>query len=255
VISASERSPCATCGLCCRSYLVPVFGHDLYRLVRNRDLDPRTFTFVCEQEAPDKIGFRLQGNGPTYGLALDKKNRLEVTQPCTFLVEHDDGTSHCGVYEDRPIACATYPMVRAPDRIALLPAALCPPDAWRAEEPDEPHWSQSLRRLARYRDTYVEVVNRWNAWIDAIPEPARPAEHYVAYVLQVYDRLAALDAEMGDDALSTIEGSWATLAANAPLSARRDTEPEWIAYLRRVRAVIDAYFPDLPPLPFARISL
>ena len=248
-------TPCASCGLCCRSYLVPVFGHDLYRLVKHRNLDPRTFTFVCEQEAPDKVGFRLEGSGLTYGLALDKKEKLEVSQPCTFLIEHGDGTSHCGVYEDRPVACATYPMVRAPGRIALMPAALCPPDAWQPGETTKPHWADGMQRLARYRDTYVEVVNRWNAWIDAIPEPARPAEHYVAYVLQVYDRLAALDEEIGAEPLSHIERAWASLALDSPAAAGRDAEPAWISYMRRVRAVIDQFFPDLPPLPFARISL
>src|SRR5678816_712548 len=77
----------------CRSYLVPVFGHDLYRLVKHRNLDPRSFTFICEQEQPDKVGFRLSGNGPTYGIALDKKDKLEVSQPCTFLIEEPDGSS------------------------------------------------------------------------------------------------------------------------------------------------------------------
>jgi Fe-S-cluster containining protein len=234
---------------------VPVFGHDLHRLVKQRALNPSTFTFICEQETPDKVGFRLDAVGPTYGIALDKKEKLEVTQPCTFLVEQADGTSHCGVYTDRPIACATYPMVRAPDRIAFLPNALCPSDAWTAEEPDDPQWARTLRRLARYRDTYVEVVNRWNAWIIATPLPARQPEHFVAYVLQVYDRLAALDAELGDGAVAEIEHSWATLPANAPRSAQRDTEPAWISYLRRARAVIDEFFPDLPPQPFARITL
>jgi Fe-S-cluster containining protein len=254
-VTELRRDPCATCGLCCRSYLVPVFGHDLYRLVRRRNLDPRSFTFICEQEQPDKVGFRLRRDGPTYGIALDKKERLEVNQPCTFLVEEQDGSSRCGIYEDRPIACATYPMVRALDGVAMLPAALCPPGAWAANETDNPQWARALRRLARYRDTYVEVVNRWNAWIAQGPSGSHPPEHFVAYVLQVYERLAALDAEVGDDALSAIEQSWASLPADAPANARQQDEPGWITYLRRARNVIDEFFPDLPPLPFARITL
>jgi len=227
-VIAPRRDPCAACGLCCRSYLVPVFGHDLYRLVRKRNLDPRSFTFICEQEQPDKVGFRLSAGGSTYGIALDKKDKLEVNQPCTFLVEEHDGSSHCSVYEDRPIACATYPMARATRGVALLPAALCPPDAWPANEPDNPQWSIQLRRLARYRDTYVEVVNRWNAWIELEPNVPRPPEHFVAYVLQVYERLAALDAEIGDDVLSAIERSWASLAVDAPATGLQHDEPTWI---------------------------
>jgi hypothetical protein len=84
---------------------------------------------------------------------------------------------------------------------------------------------------------------------------SRPAEHFVAYVLQVYERLAALDVEIGDDALAVIERSWASLDSDAPAAAARQDEPGWISYFRRVRSVIDEFFPDLAPLPFARITL
>ena len=248
-------NPCSSCGLCCRSYLVPVFGHDLYRLVKHRNLDPRSFTFICEQEQPDKVGFRLSGNGPTYGIALDKKDKLEVSQPCTFLIEEPDGSSHCGVYEDRPIACAAYPMAGAARRVVMMPAALCPPGAWAANEGDNPQWGIELRRLARYRDTYVEVVNRWNAWVESVPDVSRPPEHFVAYVLQVYERLAALDIQLGAEAVASIEQAWAWLPEDAPASGSSQDEPNWVAYLRRVREVIDQFFPDLPPLPFARIAI
>jgi Fe-S-cluster containining protein len=210
---------------------------------------------MCEQETPDRVGFRLQAEGITYGLALDKKDKLEATQPCTFLVENGDGTSRCGVYEDRPIACVTYPMSRMWDRIAVLPSALCPPDAWAPDEPLNPHWTDGLRRLSRYRDTYVEVVNRWNAWVAAHPQTIRPPEHFIAYVLQTYERLADLDRGMPNDAIARIEQSWASLPPDSPTDASREREPDWIAYLRKVRAVIDEFFPEVAPLPFARIAL
>jgi hypothetical protein len=88
-----------------------------------------------------------------------------------------------------------------------------------------------------------------------VPDASHPPEHFIAYVLQVYERLAALDAEVGDDALSAIEQSWASLPANAPANARQEDEPRWITYFRRARNVIDEFFPDLPPQPFARITL
>jgi Fe-S-cluster containining protein len=252
---AKPEDPCATCGACCRSYLVPVFGQDLYRLVTRRQLDPRSFVFFCEQEEPDRVGFRLQSGGTTYGLALDKKHKLEAAQPCTFLIEHADGSSRCGVYEDRPIACITYPMAKAPGGAALLPAALCPPDAWTPDEPANPHWTQALHRVDRYRDTYVEVINRWNAFIDSLAGELRPPEHFIAYVLQVYKRLALLEEELGPHALAEIERTWASLPAGSPLEGTRDAEPGWVSYLRRVRDVIDSYFPGLAPLPFARITI
>ena len=250
-----SADPCASCGLCCRSYLVPVFGHDVYHLVKRRGLDPRSFLFICEQEATDPVGFLLEAEGPTYGLALDKKNALEVNQPCVFLVENADGTSRCGVYEDRPIACMTYPMARATDGVSFLPNALCPPGAWTPAEPGNEHWALSLRRLARYRDTYVEVVRRWNAWIASTPRRSPPAEHFVAYVLQTFDRLATLDAEIGGRELEAIERLWGTVGRDAPREGALEQEPSWMTYFRRARATIDEFFPGVPALPFARLSV
>ena len=247
--------PCASCGLCCRSYLVPLFGHDVYRLVVHRRLDPRVFIFFAEQEQPDRVGFRLEANGPSYGLALTKQQALEVDRPCVFLDEHPDGTSRCSVYEDRPIACATYPMSRRFDRIDIKPTALCPPNAWDTDESERPEWRASLQRLARYRDTYTEVVARWNAWVDADGARDHPPEHFIAYVLQVYRRLSVLDDQLEPGALADLERAWATFSHDAPRSGSRDGEPRWLAHLRRGRAVIDEFFPELPPLPFNRIEL
>jgi hypothetical protein len=146
-------------------------------------------------------------------------------------------------------------MGRIAREVVFLPAALCPPGAWPENETGNSQWDKQLRRLARYRDTYVEVVNRWNAWIESVPNVSRPPEHFVAYVLQVYERLATLDAQIGSEALAAIEGSWASLGVNAAAVGGRLDEPAWISYLRRVRSIIDEYFPVVAPLPFARMAL
>jgi Fe-S-cluster containining protein len=234
---------------------VPLFGHDLFRLVTRRNLDPRRVVFFCEQETPDSVGFRLSADGPTYALALTKKNRLEAHEPCTLLVEQEDGHSRCGVYGDRPITCQIYPMSHTPAGVSLSATALCPPDAWGPDETSNPHWMAGFRRLARYRDTYAEVINRWNAWVDSNAHEPRPSDHFVAYVLQVYARIDRLDSEVGAEALSEIERAWATLPAGSPVIGSRDSEPAWVTYLRRARSVIDEFFPTLPPLPFSRIII
>jgi Fe-S-cluster containining protein len=246
--------PCAACGMCCRSYLVPVFGHDLYLLVTRQKLDPREFVFFCEQETPDRVGFRLTPGGLTYGLALTKKHRLEATQPCVLLIEYPDGTSRCGAYTNRPIACSTYPMSRTPAGVALSDTALCPPGSWSEDEPTHPSWADALRRLSRYRDTYVEVVNRWNAWVD-LSEKEQPSHSYVQYLLQVYQRLAKLDEELGAEQIVVIERTWASFPPGSPRVGSKAVEPAWLSYLRRSRAVIDEFFPTVPALPFARIVL
>jgi hypothetical protein len=112
-----------------------------------------------------------------------------------------------------------------------------------------------FRRLARYRDVYAEAINRWNAWVDFNAGEPRPSEHFVAYVLQVYARIDRLDTEVGSEALKEIELTWATLPAGSPVIGSRDSEPAWVAYLRRARGVIDEFFPTLPPLPFSRIVI
>ena len=186
-------SPCATCGACCRSHLVPVSGQDVWRLSTSQRLGPEEFCVLCPEAEPRPEAFLLQANGQRFSLALDKKGRFALTKPCIFLMELPNGLTRCGVYDHRPAACRAYPMSLQRGGIAQQPESLCPPDAWPAGEEKRPRWAAALRQLAFEQDVYARVVARWNARVTAHPGATFTSREFFGYLLNVYDRFAQLD--------------------------------------------------------------
>ena len=251
----AAKDPCAPCGLCCRSYLVPIFGHDLWRIVTRRGLPPESFAFVAEPESPDALGFRREAAGPTHGLALLKVEPMVATQPCIFLEPAASGQTRCAIYEDRPITCRSYPMSKLGDRVYQRAATLCPPESWDETELMAPHWRETLQRLRRERDIYVEVVARWNAAVDHWRPPGSlPPKMFCDYVLAVFGKIVAAEGAIGAERLAGLNAEWAQVqprtTADPEVTVDRSQEPAWIAHFREVRRLVDGFFPDLPPLPF-----
>ena len=249
------KDPCAPCGLCCRSYLVPIFGHDLWRIATRRGLSPESFAFIAEQESPDALGFRLEAGGPTHGLALLKQEPMAAAQPCIFLEDAGSGQSRCGIYEDRPITCRSYPMAKLGSRVYQRATTLCPPGSWDEADLAAAHWRETLQRLRRHRDVYVEVVARWNGAVDRWrPAGVLPPKMFCDYVLAVFTKIAAAEEMIGPQRLGELTAEWAEVqpraTAGTEVTVDRSGEPAWIAHLREVRHLIDGFFPDLPPLPF-----
>jgi len=253
------RDPCGPCGLCCRSYLVPLFGHDVWQIATRRNLSPESFAFIAEQEEPDALGFRLTAPGPTYGLALMKIEPITATQPCIFLEGVDQGYTRCGIYADRPITCRSYPMSKLGGRVFQRERTLCPPGSWTDEDTIAPQWVRTLQQLRMRRDIYVEVVARWNAAVERWQPPGMlPPKLFCDYLLLVYGKIAAMEEEIGGESLDRLEAEWARVdprpSSTAPeVAAGRDEEPGWISHFRRVRDLIDGFFPELPPLPFQSV--
>jgi Fe-S-cluster containining protein len=54
---------------------------------------------------PMPYGLDGDDAGETFEWAL----QTDACGDCTFYEESDDGTGHCGVHEDRPLICKTYP--------------------------------------------------------------------------------------------------------------------------------------------------
>ncbi len=240
---------------------MPLFGHDLWRIHTQQHLPPESFAFIAEQETPDALGFRLEAGGPTHGLALLKKEPIVATQPCIFLEDAPNGHTHCAIYPDRPVTCQSYPMSKFGPRVYQREATLCPPDSWSDEDTLAPHWRENLQRLRMYRDIYVEVLARWNTAVErwAPPEPL-PASVFCDYLLMVYDQIAVAEAAIQPDLRQGILLGWAQIGRNDrggidshQLTVARAQEPPWITYFRRVREVIDGFFPDLEPLPFQNV--
>jgi Fe-S-cluster containining protein len=247
-----RHNPCATCGACCRSYLVPVYGYDVWRLSTRQRLSPEQYVILVPEEVPRPEAFRLQAAGNPYTLALDKKGRLSIQRPCVFLLELPGNNDRCGVYGDRPVACQTYPMSLWNGVVGQQQKTLCPPNAWPLVEVERPHWHRKLTRLHMHLDIYGEVVARWNARVAAYPAATFVVFEYLSYLLNVYDRLAALDVSLEPETMDTVEASWPTFprpALDSESLARRADHAPWLDYFARARDVIDAFYPEIAPLP------
>jgi len=178
---AAGGDPCSTCGACCRGYYVPITGFDLWRICRSLGLDPGDFVVAFGQQPGAPFGFRLRHGGECYELALEKRGRFGLGQPCVFLEELPEGVSRCGIYAVRPGVCRAYP----------IRPALCPSGAWADDEPRQPHWREVWQTVSDDFDRYGQIVLAWNAQVDAHPELALSFNQYVNHLLTVYDRLAA----------------------------------------------------------------
>jgi Fe-S-cluster containining protein len=192
--STSRRDPCATCGVCCRAYYVPISGFDLWRISRTRGIEPADFVVAYPQRAGGEFGFQLSDGGELYELALEKQGAFQIGQPCVFLESLDDGcASRCGIYADRPAVCRAYPMVATDDNevITLRPRALCPPGAWPDQEPQQPRWRANWSSLRVQFDQYRQILEAWNAQVALQPGRTFSIDHYLAYLLGVYDKLLA----------------------------------------------------------------
>jgi Fe-S-cluster containining protein len=260
-MSSAPTSPCSTCGACCRAYLVPVSGYDIWLLSTRQHLDPAEFLVAYPMAEVDLAAVRLEANEPhTHLIVLDKRaHQFALDQPCIFLLTLADGTTRCGVYADRPSTCRSYPMAAWDEVVFQRKEALCPPDSWPAAEVLRPVWRQNLQRFHMHLDIYREVTGRWNARVAARPRVRFTLQEFYSYVLNVYDRLAALDAALDDDRLARVRTGWPTLprpsADLAALQAPDGTwrvplgERPWLDYLTQARQVIDSFYPELAPQP------
>jgi Fe-S-cluster containining protein len=262
---SGRHDPCATCGSCCRDYLVPVFGYDVWRIATQQRLGPEQFVAAYPQlREIHRDAFRLEREGQPWGLMLDKRGWLRPGRPCVFLFDLAGGYSRCGIYGQRPGACRVYPMVVWSGVVAERQDTLCPAGSWPLAEVVRPSWRRALQRLRMDLDVYGEVVARWNARVAGAPAGRSFAlPELLAYVMDVYDRLAALDAGAGAAALAEIEASWPTVpraplgpavldAPDAPDGRPGGDEVErapWLRYFVRARRVIDSFYPEVPPLP------
>lgn len=247
------NNPCATCGACCRSYIVPVSGYDIWLISSRQRVSPEQFLVACPQAEPGLDGFHLDHESPAFGLALDKRGEFEPTRPCVFLMQLGGEHARCGVYEHRPAVCRAYPMSIWKQQVRFMDNILCPPDSWSEGEVRRPSWRASMQRLYMHLDVYHEVVARWNARVARAPSNAEFTLHeYFSYLMNVYDRLAALDSMVGDEALAQIEGSWPTSprpSVDPSMAQEQRDHLPWIDYLLASREVIDQFYPEIAPQP------
>lgn len=254
-----HSDPCAPCGLCCRSYLVPLFGHDVVRIITEQQRAPESFIFIAEQEKTDALGFRLDASPTTFGLALLKSEPITLDAPCIFL-QQEGPTSRCTIYHSRPATCRAYPMAKLGQSIYQRANTLCPPNSWPAEDLAAAHrWRSALQTLRMHRDIYVEATARWNAALSKWSPPAQlPVRLFTEYLLASYRPILELEHATNPESLAEIVDTWASLPPQSDSETStvpREEEPAWLRHFRRVRDLIDRTFPELPPLPFQRLVI
>jgi len=253
--------PCGTCARCCKSYVVTVCGYDVWLICTQQRLSPEQFLVVFPPAEAGLDSFLLESGGPPLGLMLDKQGPLKAKQPCVFLMHFGGGIERCGIYAQRPVVCQSYPMTVWRGDVQIRDDVLCPPDAWPAAAVRRPAWRVALQRQRMHFDVYRQAVMRWNARVAAAPARRFASGEYFSYLLNVYDRLARLDGEVGEAELLRVRDSWGLLrrvgdpAPSRPAdgSPRQVRVPPgdypWVDYLLRVKAVIDGFFPEVERQP------
>lgn len=251
-MSDAPANPCGTCGRCCRDYVVPLYGRDIWLISTRQRLNPEDFVVAIPEPKQHAACFTLESEGSFYTLALDKKGRFKPRRPCIFLVELSGGYSRCGIYSHRPLVCQVYPMELFRQIVYQRRDAHCPPGAWSESEPRRPLWREKLRRNLLHFDVYSEVVARWNARMARAPKgTAFTLSTYLNYLYNVYHRLAELDQKVGEEKLARIEATWAEVPESGDLTDEgvdRSSYP-WISYLAAARQIIDSFYPEIEPLP------
>jgi len=115
---------CTRCGACCKGY-DPGDGTDSDSDSETEavDREPHTATVfpdkVRELQDAGDYDWRDVARPMPYGLSegadgltgetFEWALQTDSCGDCTFYTESDDGTGSCGVHEDRPLICQTYP--------------------------------------------------------------------------------------------------------------------------------------------------
>lgn len=252
----AANPPCQGCsGACCRSYVVPVTGYDVWRISTVERLAPESYLIAGHQQGTDNPeGFMLNPDGKPFFLALDKKGRFYRYAPCVFLMFLATGEQKCGIYPHRPAACRGYPMTMTRGRVHVSDHNICPPNSWPQEEIDRPNWRSAVKRTYMESDIYSEVVARWNAMVAHSGGQSFTLNEYLSFVMNVHGRLLRLEEELGADEMARIEATWPTpprAAGNLEeIRVCRGDFP-WLDFLLRARAEIDRFYPAIPPQPAA----
>lgn len=185
-------SPCFGCTTpCCFEYIVPVSGHDLWRLAGALSLP--WAELVTVRKTPDDWAesFMLDESNDRYAFILRKR----AGGACALLVTL--GAHHrCGVHASRPLACRVYPMHsawRAPTGIDFAAHALCPPPQRARFDAAKGQLADDVIDQLGERALYVRAVARWEQAARRRPR-AQPfvIDDYVRWTLALYGELEPL---------------------------------------------------------------
>ena len=235
--------------------MVSLSGYDVWLISTRQNLAPDEFVVPFTEEAGSLDAFLIDRTAPPLGLSLDRTGKPGGEQPCVFLMRLGGGNDRCGIYSERPAVCAAYPMSMWSGIVFERDDPLCPPGSWPVEQVEMPSWRRAMHLQQMHFDVYCEVVARWNAHVRAEPPTTIfDLQQYYGYLANVYDRLAKMDAQLGEQALAGVQAGWPTLPREALTHDEKADEPPWFAYLSRARRLIDELYPGLPALPLLALD-
>jgi Fe-S-cluster containining protein len=195
---------CVTCsGDCCRRYLVHVSGRDAVTIARGQGLAFEAFIDIVSEGEPTGAGFALDGSGDTFALCLRRRS----DGACSFLVALTDGSQRCGIYPERPLTCAVFPLRLFRGSVDIRSDVICEPSGLRITAVDLPRGRAMLVRASFEWSVYARVVAAWNEQRDAVP--GRLDERaYFDYVGAAYDAIDAVLASRPPAAIASAIENW-----------------------------------------------
>ena len=115
---------CTRCGACCKGYdpESDSDGDAEEKEADATDREPHTATVFPDEirdlqdageydwrDVARPMPYGLDGENGEEGETFEWALQTDACGDCTFYEEHEDGTGHCGVHDDRPLICKTYP--------------------------------------------------------------------------------------------------------------------------------------------------
>lgn len=210
----AEIDGCLGCeGQCCTTYIVPLTGYDVWRIVQAQRLAPELFVQREPEDYPTDTGFLLRPVGSTYGLSLQHHHTRRNERPCVFLMQLREGVQRCGIYAHRPLACQTYPIHIQQEQPLPREDMLCPPGSWSGAAHNPASWRERLQLQDQQWQQYAGVVRAWNDAVRARPvEQGYVLGQYLDYLVNAYDALEGVRLARQDPSHAAMDRALASLA-------------------------------------------
>lgn len=150
-------------------------------------VEPWAFTTAVPAENTGPDSFALDHSGRRYRLALNRATSQSRPQPtCVFLFRVPGGAARCGLGEDRPMPCKTFPCELIEGEVRVASAA-CSCGPWALDDVDVEAERALLDAEGAMRTRYQGVVARWNEYVERL-DVKEPLTHrdFCVFLLSAY---------------------------------------------------------------------
>lgn len=164
-------------------------GYDAWRIKRAQGLEFSQFVVAQIENDPHGDAFRI--GEKSYAMFLGKNPA--APSACTFLMHFPDDVRRCGIYAERPLVCAVYPMTLRFGAVDLRDDVVCKTSNWDMANLTYPKWRRAILEHHLESATYFRVAQHWN---EGAPADAA-LEDYYRYVERSFDRIDSARSGMG----------------------------------------------------------